>query len=203
MSAGLLKRDLIGMGLDRAAVRKRWGVGGVGEIVKDVNLRHKQVYALAGGLSSMIFFKESVGNNNKTLQDTNMEENGKLPESKDFLVEGIELKPFSLHATEATRLADLVELLNTGVVILKYKDAPRFEHGKLIDFVADKSLIGIDATSGETGRQYFMLRNPILLEGGKNFELIVQWPGGSPAITANVELEFLLLGQELSTAASA
>jgi len=202
MNAQHMKRDLTS--LSRQQIRQMYGVDDGADGINDKNLRHKKTYAAAGGQSRVIFFNESVGNNSKTLADTNMEENGKIPVSKDFLVEGFEVRPFAMAATEANRLLDLVELLNTGVLQLNYKDKPRFEDGPLINFVAQRSLIGVDATTGEGEPVYFMLRNPILIEGGKNFNVALLWEGTtSPALTADVELDVRLLGQEIGSAKSA
>ena len=200
MNAAMMKRDITNM--SRQQIRDRWGVNDGEAGVQDKNLRHKKIYALAGLISEMIFFGESVGNNGVTLATTNMEENGKLPVGKDFLLEGFEIRPFSTHATEATRLADLVKLLNTGVLQFNYMDKPRFADGPLINFVAKNTLIGVDATTGDAEPVYYMLRNPILIEGGKNFSLALLWKaaGGSPALTGDVELDVRLLGQEINSA---
>lgn len=200
MNAAQHKRDLTQ--LTRDQIRARYGIDDGEPGVQDKNLRHKKTYAAAGLISEMIFFNESVGNNSVTLATTNMEENGKLPVSKDFLLEGFEIRPFAKAATEANRLLDLVALLNTGVLQFTYLDKPRFTDGPLINFVANKALIGVDATTGEAEPIYYMLRNPILIEGGKNFSVSSLWKaaGGSPVLTADVELDVRLLGQEISGA---
>ena len=198
MNAMKAKRDLTQM--TREQIRARFGVDDGQPGVQDKNLRHKKTYAAAGGTSEIIFFNESVGNNNVTLATTNMEENGKLPVSKDFLLEGFELRPFANAATEANRILDLVALLNTGILQFTYRDKPRFEDGPLVNFVANKALIGVDATTGDGEAVYYMLRNPICIEGGKNFAVSILWKaaGGSPITTATVDLDMRLLGQEIA-----
>lgn len=185
--------------MTREQIRQKFGVDDGQAGVADKNLRHKKVYAAAGGVSEIIFFNESVGNNGQTLATTNMEENGKLPVSKDFFLEGFEIRPFANAALEANRLLDLVALLNTGVLQLNYRDKPRFEDGPLINFVSRNTLIGVDATTGDSNAGYYMLRNPILIEGGKNFSVSILWKGtASPATTATVDLDVRLLGQEIA-----
>lgn len=202
MNAAVYKRDITSM--TKEAIRLKWGVDDGEAGTYDKNLRHKKTLAAAGGQSRVVFFNESVGNNNVTLATTNMEENGKLPVSKDFLLEGFEIRPFATAATEANRLLDLVELLNTGVLQFNYKDRPRHEDGPLVNFVANKALIGVDATTGEGEPVYYMLRNPILIEGGKNFNVAIVWEGTtSPALTADVEIDIRLLGQEIVGASRA
>lgn len=168
--------------------------------IRDHVLRHRRTYALAGGITSMKFFKESVGNNGIDLQDTNMEENGRLPGNQDFVMEAIEIRAFAKHATEATRLADLVELLNTGVLQFNYKGKPRFSDGPLLHFVSRTSLIGIDSTSGDGVLPIYRLHNPIAIPGGDNWDVDILWPEGSPAITGDVDLDVRLIGQLIEAA---
>lgn len=201
MNKTMMQRDLTTMTLQQIVQDFRVNSGAVE--VRDKVLRHKRTLAAAGGVTQLIFFKESTGSQGYTLQETNMEEVGKLASGKMFLLEGFELLPFAKAATEANRLLDLVELLNTGVVSFDYLDKPRFEDGPLIHFVASTSLIGVDATTGDGGKHHYMLRNPILIEEGKQFGLRVTWPGagGSPALTADVDLDWRLIGQEIETGA--
>lgn len=190
------KRNLTAMSV--AAIIAAYAPNRAGAEIIDHDLFHRKTYASGGGLSEMVFFTESEGNQGVTAQDTNMQENGKMEAGKHFLIEGLEVIPIARAAAEADRVLDLNELLDTGIVQIMYGNDVVYHGRTLRTYVARTALIGVDANVGDQEPDYFMLANPIAIESGKNFKVRVKWPDGSPALTANVELEFVLLGQQLS-----
>lgn len=198
MNAAHLKRDLTKMSIP--AIMSAYRPDRAGPEITDHDLFHRRTYLAAGTYSEMVFFTESEGNQDVSGQLTNMQENGKMEDGKHFLIEGIDLTPIARAAAEADRVLDLNELLDTGRVQIVYGKDVVYDGRTLRHYVSRTALIGVDANVGDQEPQYFMLANPIALPSGKNFKLRVVWPEGSPALTANVDLEFALLGQLMSEA---
>lgn len=67
-----------------------------------------QVYPNAGA-NALAFFQESIGVNNKTVVQTNMELNGQLPKGQAFVVTAIQVAFYSGELSDGTDVTRLVD----------------------------------------------------------------------------------------------
>ena len=77
----------------------------------------------ASGANAIAFFQESIGVNNKTLSQTNMELNGQLPKGQAFVVTGVQVAFYPGQNSEDTARRAIVDDVRTfaenGVLVFR------------------------------------------------------------------------------------
>lgn len=180
----------------RPAIRAAFPMKAKGATTRDKDYYHKVAYPAAGS-SSLPFFNEYAGGNNKTLADTNMQAAGKFT-GRDFFLEGFDLIPQATAAAEADKLADLALVLNAGRLVVRDNDGQEvLSVFPIRRLVSDRSLLGVDTTQGASDKaDPYMLRNPVNIEEDEQFSVSIEFYGTAPTPTAAVNLTVIMLGQE-------
>lgn len=186
------KRNLIGQSI--ASIVQAFRAVQKGQEVRDKDLYYKVTLAAAGGNAKISLFHENSG----TYATTNIEENGKMPVGKHFLIEAVAVTPVGQAAVEANRVLDVNEVAADGYLVVEIDNTEVGRYGPIRKLIPSLAMTGIDATSGDMGYEPFVLANPILLEGGKTFKIRLEFTGNTPATTADVVATVELLGQEIS-----
>lgn len=153
--------------------------------------------------TSEVYFQNPIGQNGKTLADTNMESAGQLPRPKFFLITSVHVAffptavPTSLQAAAAqSEFNDAYNLLKSGYLDLFVGSKTYLNDGPLMRFPPDYRLAGTAALADVTtagadlaskidyataaGPSYAIV--PILLEPNQNFAVTLNWPGGRPLL---------------------
>lgn len=170
-----------------------------------------QAYA-AAGQSQLTFFALPVGQNGRTLSDTNMTLAGQLPKNQEFLVQSIEIAFYPTTPTVAAGMpsffgAQLAQTIindayivgRAGNLTLTIGAKPYLQEAPLGRFPAkaqfDVSAALSDATTAAAalqtrtgygkwaGRPYLLDPAPLLLPENQNFSVSLNWPEGVQAIT--------------------
>lgn len=199
-------------GVPTRAELSRYSVNRPGwEAIKQ-SLYDYQAYAAAGS-TQLSFFQLPVGQNSKTLSDTNMSLAGQLPKNQEFLVQSIEVwfvpttptvaAQMPGAATGAQAAAALVNdsyivgragNLNLTIGAKTYlQEAPlgRFPSKAFFDLhaaIADVTTAGAAlqtriAYGHWAGRPYLLDPAPLLLPENQNFSVSLNWPEGVQAIS--------------------
>ncbi len=170
-----------------------------------------QAYA-AAGQATLTFFALPVGQNARTLSDTNMTLAGQLPKNQEFLVTSIEVwfvptTPTVAAAMPAAFGAGAVAVLvndsyivgRAGNLTLTIGAKPYLQESPLGRFPSkayfDVSAALADATTAAAnlqsrvgygkwcGRPYLLDPAPLLLPENQNFSVSLNWPEGVQAIS--------------------
>lgn len=170
-----------------------------------------QAYA-AAGQSQLTFFALPVGQNGRTLSDTNMTLAGQLPKNQEFLVQSIEIAFYPTTPTVAAGMpsffgAQLAQTIindayivgRAGNLTLTIGAKPYLQEAPLGRFPAkaqfDVSAALSDATTAAAalqtrtgygkwaGRPYLLDPAPLLLPENQNFSVSLNWSEGVQAIT--------------------
>jgi len=160
-------------------------------------LYHYQPYE-AAGVSRLTFFQNPVGSNvggtNLTMEDTNMEAAGQLPNPKTMLVLGIQFQVISgadVNQTDPalTQTADLDALLGRGHVQFfvgskAQYDSVGMEHFPTNNGLVSESAIGSTAGILDSARYSGPINRitPLVLPSNQNFKVTVDFPNGLVAM---------------------
>ena len=163
---------------------------------------------VAAGQSTLKFFQIPNGQNNKTLEDTNMNLAGQLPNGYSFLVEAITLTFIpaaaisTVGALALTNFAnDVKAFFRRGVMTFNIMSRPYHQVAPL-GMVPPKTglAVGGAASNGTTlaaaqaytqeyatiaGPSFTLGVAPIMLEANSNFDITLNWPGGNLALPSN------------------
>lgn len=154
----------------------------------------------AAGQTQLVFFQNPVGQNSKTLADTNMQAAGQIPAPQQFLATGIGLEflPNSAITIGTTTAADFVKYVNDvqafargGALTftvgnkVQYTDAPcgKFPPPNRLDVSA--AAAGSIGTSGLTigyaqTQGMFCDITPVNIPWAQNFNVTLSWPTAIP-----------------------
>jgi len=153
----------------------------------------------AAGQTSLTFFQNPIGQNGKTLDDTNMEAAGNIPTPRSFLIEAIEVLFFSgANVVEGDadfanagkgHLSDLYAFIKSGHLKLDVGSKNYLKAAPLGQFPPGERLAGMIAmsdssTPGATqfskgeygamaGKQFAI--TPIRLISNQNFSVTMNW----------------------------
>lgn len=171
-------------------------------------------YAQAGQ-TSLSFFQSPVGQNSKTLDDTNMQLAGQLPSGQAFLIESIEIVLLPLYnvwqdvaaAVVPAMANDVYKFARSGNLTLTIGNKQYVQDAPLGKFppktrVANAAAVATTDTTETvycdyaqmSGRPY-VLRSPFLLESSQSFALTLNWASAvalSAAARVGVVLEGVL-----------
>lgn len=163
------------------------------------------------GQSQLKFFQTPNGQSSKTLEDTNMNLAGQLPNGFSFLVEAITLTAIPSAAISAVgALADsqyaddIKTFFKRGVLSFNIMSRPYHQVAPLGMFPPKTGLaVGGAASNGTTlaaaqaytmeyatvaGPAFTLGIAPIMLEANANFDVTLAWPGGVLALPSNATM---------------
>lgn len=158
-----------------------------------------QSYAIAGQ-TSLNFFQNPIGQNGKTLEDTNMESSGQLPAPQMFIVEAISIDFFpggsaNLAGVDATaeNWDDVNTFMQSGWLDFRVGSKSRLQQAPLGSFPPPYRLGGSSAVTGAasvantiTGVDYASMAGqtfsiiPVTLPANQNFTVSLNWAAAVP-----------------------
>lgn len=172
-----------------------------------------QTYA-AAGQTSLNFFQVPKGQAGKTIQDTNMDTAGSLPNGKEFLIQAIEVAffpgadPGLLQApAAAVFLEDAYKFSKSGHLQLFIGSKPYLDEAPIGVFGQSFGLEGFAAlsdstTASATGQSVIQYAKPlsnvyqitpVKLTSQQNFQVTMDW-AAAIAISADARVGVRLLG---------
>lgn len=161
-----------------------------------------QTYTGSSGHTSLQFFQNPIGQNNKTREDTNMESAGQLPRPKFFLLTSLHVVLFpgvdpvqeQSAADAGSQWNDVYTFAKSGYLDLFAGSKSYLQDGPLGRFPPDFRLAGVGALADSTttaadnlskvdyattaGPNYSIV--PILLEPNQNFSVTLNWSSAVP-----------------------
>lgn len=161
-----------------------------------------QTYA-AGGQTSLNFFQNPVGQQGKTLEDTNMLSAGQLPAPQLFIVEAISIdffpgNPVNMEAVDADakNWSDVYTFMKSGWLDFGVGNKSRLQQAPLGAFPPPYRLGGSSAVTGAaaaantiTGMDYASMAGqpfgiiPVTLPANQNFTVSLNWAAAVPINT--------------------
>lgn len=153
----------------------------------------------AAGQTSLSFFQLPIGQNGKTLADTNMESAGQLPAPQKFLVESVCVEFFPGNEVGADGNAglsenwnDVYDVMQSGYLDFIVGSKSRLQQGPIGIFPPGYRLGGAAALTGESaatttsvidyasfaGREFSII--PVTLPANQNFKVTLNWPAAVP-----------------------
>jgi len=158
-----------------------------------------QSYALAGQ-TSLSFFQQPIGQNGKTLEDTNMESAGQLPSPQSFIVEAISVEfypgnPVLMGAVDDTadNWQDTYDVMKSGWLDFMVGSKSRLQQAPIGAFPPAHRLGGSSAVTGAaaaantiTGVDYASFAGqmfsivPVALPANQNFKVTLNWSAALP-----------------------
>lgn len=164
------------------------------------------------GQTSLIFFQNPIGQNGKTLDDTNMESAGQMPSPQSFVVEGICIDFFPGNAVgtagidaTADNAQDVYKVMQSGHLNFVVGVKPRLQQAPLGAFPPNYRMAGMSAISGQNtlvggitlsdyasfaGQVFSII--PVTLESNQNFSVSLNWKTPVPIInTARIGVKLL------------
>lgn len=152
------------------------------------------VLPFAGADKSLAFFQVPIGQNGKTLADTNMELAGQIPKGQTFQVTGVQVEFYSGAAIDsATRTQfddDVYQVYKGGSLILRIGSKEYVRQGNLMSFPPVTRLDGNSATGlaaqaisyiSCAGREF--TTEKMLLESNQNFGVTLS---GLPVLPSGI-----------------
>jgi hypothetical protein len=181
------------------------------------NLYDTLAYATTGQ-QSLTFFQSPVGQNGKTLADTNMQAGGALPNPQQFLVTGIEIyfRPGTAVSTLGAPAVNEYAIdnekfwMSPSWLTFLIGSKAYLNESPLIKFPPPNGLVGwaamSDTTTAGAGQnnvisyataagECFEMNPPVLLTTNTNFNISLNWPALvtlTTAATVKVNLSGLL-----------
>ena len=177
----------------------------------------------AAGHTFLSFFSLPVGQQGKTLSDTNMTLAGQLPKNQEFLIQSIELLIYPTTPTVAAQMPgafgapaiaalvnDVYIIGRSGNLQMVIGSKPYLQEAPLGRF-PPKTRLDIDAalsdatTAGANlatrvafavwaGRPYVLDPAPLLLPENQNFSIQLNWPEGAQPIANPARVGIVLDG---------
>lgn len=171
-----------------------------------------QTYPTAGA-STFTFFQLPVGQNSKTLNDTNMQAAGALPAGQRFLIETIELffySGFTINTFNATasqanygksQSADVLAIYKSGALQFNIGSKPYLQEAPLNKFppsvgIRVDSAVASNAAATSylesdyataIGRTYRLGGLPLYIEPTQNFNVQLLFQNGVVALPSGVD----------------
>jgi len=151
---------------------------------------------LAAGQSSLTFFQNPIGQNGRTILDTNMESAGQLPAPQSFVITSIALEIYPSAAPSAdagTNIDDVYNIAKGGALSLRVGSKNYVEQAVLGNFPSTHRLGGFtDADYAAMTGQIYQI-TPITLPESQNFSVKLSWDA-PVAITADARIGVQLRG---------
>jgi hypothetical protein len=207
--------------LDRAEL-SRYSVNREGWEAIRQTLYDFQSYPAAGA-NQLTFFALPIGQNGKTLSDTNLNLAGQLPKNQEFLIQSIEV---FFSPTTPTVAAAMPSAFGAGAASVQVNDSyivgrsgnltltigskpylqeapigrfPQKAHFETTAGASDASTAGANlayrtAYGRWSGRPYLLDPVPLLLPENQNFTVTLNWPEGVQAISNPARIGVILDG---------
>lgn len=180
--------------LDKFAVNKAGELSVIYQPLYDY-----QTYALAGQ-TSLSFFQNPIGQNGKTLEDTNMRSSGQLPKPQRFLCESISIdffpgNPVNLDSVDSSNLNwnDVYDVMKSGWLDFTVGSTSMLEQAPIGAFPPAYRLGGGASVTGAaslantiTGVDYASFAGktfeiiPLTLPANQNFNVTLNWAQAVP-----------------------
>lgn len=134
----------------------------------------------AGTTMSQRFFADPIGQNGKTVVDTNMELSGQIPAGQMFVITGIQVELYptiDINNADSDFTDAVYQFYNSGALKLKIGSTDWITQGNLMKF-APVNRLGISAATGEDGAYTYATAcgrefavNKLTLESSQNFSV--------------------------------
>lgn len=182
-----------------ATIEQKYGVFAEGWEKLSADLYDYQAYAI-GGQTALNFFQAPIGQNGKTIADTNMQLAGQLPTGQKFLVTGIQVDFLAGNAASATgaivasNTNDMQIVGNGGALTFSIGVKNYYQSAPLKRFPACQYITGdvalSDATTSAAARVTKIELpkfggmpcniNPVMIPSTESFGVSLNWPAALP-----------------------